>query len=116
MQFISTTAEKMAGEMQLDDFAQNDLYNPSTAIGIWAHYVANIFRDFPDQPSAVAASYNGGEDRMMRWFRRAKSDDPDQYVPEIIFSQTKDYTFKVMANYRIYKILCDENLRPLSSD
>ncbi len=113
MQFISNTSEKMADEMKLKNFAQNELYNPPTAIKFGAHYISNIFIDFSEKPAAVAASYNGGEDRMMRWFKRSKNDDPDQYVPEIIFSQTKDYTYKVMTNYRIYKMLYDQNLKNL---
>jgi hypothetical protein len=42
---------------------------------------------------------------------RAKSDDPDRYVPEIIFAQSKDYAYKVMANYRVYRIFYDESLK-----
>jgi len=110
MQFISNTSNKMAQEMKIENFVQDDLYNPPTAIRFGSYYLANIFQDFPEKPAAVAASYNGGEDRMMRWFKRAKSDDPDRFVPEIIFSQTKDYAYKVMANYRIYRFLYDENL------
>jgi hypothetical protein len=32
-------------------------------------------------------------------------------VPEIVFSQSKDYAYKVMANYRMYRFLYDENLK-----
>ncbi len=110
MQFISTTAELMAQEMQIEDFRQDDLYNPPTAIRFGSHYIAKIFKDFPNQPEAVAASYNAGEDRMMRWKKRANTDDADRYVPEVVFVQTKDYVHKVMANYRIYQMLYDENL------
>ncbi len=109
MQFISNTSNKMADEMNIENFHQDDLYNPPTAIRFGSHYISNIFKDFPNQPPAVAASYNGGEDRMMRWFRRANSTNPDRYVPEVVFTQTKDYVYKVMANYRVYKILYENN-------
>lgn len=110
MQFISNTSNKMAKEMKIANFVQDDLYDPPTAIRFGSHYLANIFKDFPEQPAAVAASYNGGEDRMMRWFKRSKSEDPDQYVPEIFFAQTKDYAYKVISNYRVYKMLYDQDL------
>ncbi len=112
MQFISNTSEKMAAEMKITDFAQDDLYNPPTAILFGAHYLAKLFSDYPGLPAAVAASYNGGEDRMARWLKRSKSDDPDRFVSEIIFTQTKDYAYRVMANYRVYQILYDKNLDP----
>jgi hypothetical protein len=39
---------------------------------------------------------------------------PDKYVPEIVFSQSKDYVYKVMANYRVYQMLYDKNLKEIN--
>ena len=110
MQFISTTSSKIAGELGRSDFQQDELYNPATAILFGSQYTSNLFKLFPKQPQAVAASYNGGEDNMKRWMKRSKSDTADRYVPEIAFSQSKDYVYKVMANYRVYQMLYDESL------
>ncbi len=111
MQFISTTSTRMAGELQLVHFRQDDLYDPSIAILMGSQYVSNLFTLYPNQPAAVTASYNGGEDNMKRWMGRAKSDMPGRYVPEIMYAQTKDYVYKVMANYRVYRTLYSEELR-----
>ena len=111
MQFISTTANVIAGELGRENFRQEELYNPPTAILFGSQYLANLFKQFPAQPQAVAASYNGGETNMARWLARSKSDSPDRYVPEIVFSQSKDYVYKVMANYRVYQMFYDENLK-----
>ncbi len=112
MQFISTTSNKIAAELGRADFEQDELYIPSTAILFGSQYVANLFKLFPDQPEAVAASYNGGEDNMHRWMKRSRSNSADLYVPEIAFSQTKDYVYRVMANYRVYKMFYEQNLGP----
>ena len=111
MQFISTTSEKIAGELGRSGFEQNELYDPATAILFGSQYTSNLFKLFPNQPQAVAASYNGGEDNMKRWMKRSKSDVADRYVPEIAFSQSKDYVYKVMANYRIYQMFYDVDLQ-----
>ena len=111
MQFISTTSDKIAAELGRSDFEQDELYDPSTAILFGSQYVSNLFKLFPNQPEAVAASYNGGEDNVRRWMKRSRSGLADLYVPEIAFSQSKDYVYKVMANYRIYKLFYDENLK-----
>jgi soluble lytic murein transglycosylase len=111
LQFISTTANRIAAELGRENLNQDELYNPTTAILFGSQYLSNLFKKFPAQPAAVAASYNGGEDNMTRWFARAKSDNPDRYVSEIVFSQSKDYVYKVMANYRLYQMLYDENLK-----
>lgn len=111
MQFISTTAERIASELAHGNFRQDELYDPPTAILFGSQYLANLFVVFPNQPAAVAASYNGGEDNMLRWLARSKSNDPDRYVSEIVFSQSKDYVYKVLAGYRVYQMLYDENLK-----
>ena len=112
MQFISTTSTRVSGELGRDNFVQDELYYPPTAILFGAQYLADLFNVFPDQPDAVAASYNGGDDSMKRWLSRSRSNLPERYVPEIMFAQSKDYVYRVMANYRMYQYLYDENLRP----
>lgn len=111
MQFISTTSTRMAGELQIAHFRQDDLYDSSVAILMGSHYVSNLFKLYPNQPAAVAASYNGGEDNVKRWMDRSKSGLPGRYVPEIMYAQTKDYVYKVMSNYRVYRELYSEDLR-----
>lgn len=110
MQFISTTSSKIASGLGRADFDQDELYDPSVAILFGSQYTADLFKLFPNQFEAVAASYNGGEDNMNRWIKRSHSSQPDRYVPEIAFSQSKDYVYRVMANYRIYKTFYDEKL------
>lgn len=111
MQFISSTSTRIASELGRPNFRQDDLYDPAVAILFGSQYLGNLFKMFPRQPAAVAASYNGGEDNVKRWMARSKSDQPDRYVPEIVFSQSKDYAYRVMANYRVYQSLYDANLK-----
>lgn len=113
MQFIHSTASTIAEQLNLRNFNQDDLYNADTAILFGSQYLANLFKLFPDQPQAVAGSYNGGEDNLARWIARSRSNDADRYVPEIGFSQTKDYVYKVLANYWNYQRLYDAQLQPL---
>lgn len=110
MQFISATANEVASQLGIQDFTQNRLYNADIAILFGSQYLANLFKQFPDQSQAVAASYNGGPDNMARWIERSKSNDADRYVPEIGFTQTKDYVYKVMSNFWIYQQLYNERL------
>ena len=111
MQFISATAEKIAAETGRKTFRNEELFYPPTAILFGSQYLADLGKQFPGQPQAVAASYNAGENNMQRWLTRSGSNDPDIYVPEIAYSQSKDYVYKVMANYRMNRFLYDENLR-----
>jgi soluble lytic murein transglycosylase-like protein/TolA-binding protein len=114
MQFIPSTANEIAAELKLPRFEQDDLYNADTAILFGSQYLANLFKQFPDQPQAVVGSYNGGADNLARWIGRSRSNEADRYVPEIGFTQTKDYVYKVLANYWTYQRLYDAQLRPTS--
>ncbi len=110
MQFISATANRIATDLGRTNFDQDELLYPPTAITFGSKYVGDLFALFPEQPAAVAASYNGGEDNMKRWLARSHSNEADRYVPEIAFAQSKDYVHRVIANYRMYTLLYDERL------
>jgi hypothetical protein len=66
---------------------------------------------FPGLPEAVAAAYNGGEDNVERWVRRAARNEPGVFTSEIGFFESKEYALKVMANYRAYQLLYTSDLR-----
>ena len=112
MQFIASTANEIAAQLKLQNFQQDDLYNPDTSIRFGSQYLANLFQQFPNQPQAVAGSYNGGADNLARWIARSHANEADRYVPEIGFSQTKDYVYKVLTNYWNYQRLYDAQLQP----
>jgi soluble lytic murein transglycosylase-like protein len=115
MQFIPATANDTAAELKLNKFEQDDLYNADTAILFGSQYLSNLFKQFPDQPQAVAGAYNGGADNLARWIARSRSNDADRYVAEIGFSQTKDYVYKVLTNFWTYQRLYDAQLQPIPS-
>ncbi|MCM3869960.1 MAG: lytic transglycosylase domain-containing protein, partial [Pyrinomonadaceae bacterium] len=110
MQFIPETSEDVARQLGLSDFTQDNLYDPDRAILFGSEYLASLFRQFPAQPQAVVASYNGGPENVARWIGRSRASEADRYVPELGFSQTKDYVFKVMTNFWTYQQIYDEKL------
>jgi soluble lytic murein transglycosylase len=111
LQFIPSTADVTAVQLGKPDFRQDDLYDPHIAVLFGAQYMGNLFKQFPGMPQAVAASYNGGEDNVERWVARARSNDPDRYVLEISFTQSKDYVYKVLPNFWVYQMLYTDQLQ-----
>jgi soluble lytic murein transglycosylase len=112
LQFIFETATKTADEEGIKDFELDDVYNPETAVRLAVRYTSNLFKLFPNNPQAVAASYNTGEPNVERWIFRAQSNDVDLLLAEIAIPETKDYVAKVMNNYRAYRHLYTDNLAP----
>ena len=111
MQFIPDTSNKIASELGYAVFNQDQLYNPDTAFLFGSQYVKDLAALFPDNPYAIAASYNGGEDNVQRWRDRGKSEDIDRLMIEISFTQSKDYVYKVMSNYWAYQAIYSQDLR-----
>ncbi|HKG20599.1 MAG TPA: lytic transglycosylase domain-containing protein, partial [Blastocatellia bacterium] len=112
LQFINETALKLAEEEGLKNFKLDDVYDPEIAVRLAVRYVSDLLRLFPDNPYAVAASYNTGEQNVERWIFRAGSNDVERLVAEIAIPETKDYLAKVMSNYRAYQHLYTRDLRP----
>lgn len=110
LQLTIDAARKYAPGAGLSSLSENELYRPETSILVGGEYLADLSQMFPNMLEAVAASYNGGEDNVARWVKRAKHKDPGVFTAEIGFEETKGYVQKVMANYRAYRQLYTSDL------
>lgn len=110
LQLVYDTALKYNKKAGYPNLQGDDLYKPSVNIAIGCEYIADLKDEFGGLYEAIAASYNGGEDNAARWLNRSKPKEPGVFAAEIGFAETKNYVFKVMNNYRIYRGLYDENL------
>ncbi|PWT94558.1 MAG: hypothetical protein C5B55_02545 [Blastocatellia bacterium] len=110
LQLTIDAAQKYATGAGLNNVREAQLYQPDTSIMLGAEYLEQLARMFPQMLEPVAASYNGGEDNVARWLKRAKRPDPGVFTSEIGFDETKGYVQKVMNNYRVYRQLYTEDL------
>ncbi|MBX3294702.1 MAG: transglycosylase SLT domain-containing protein [Acidobacteria bacterium] len=110
IQLVFDTAIKYKDEAGYPRLQPDDLYDPETNIAIGSIYIRKIKDEFGGLYEAVAASYNAGEDNAARWLNRTKPKDPGLFAAEVGFAETKNYVFKVMNNYRVYRELYDEKL------
>jgi soluble lytic murein transglycosylase len=110
MQLTIDTAQKYGAAAGYPNVSPEDLYIPKINIAISCEEIADHQREFGTLYEAIAASYNGGDDNAARWLSHTKPKEPGIFASEIGFAETKNYVFKVMTNYRIYKHLYDENL------
>jgi soluble lytic murein transglycosylase len=110
LQLTIDAARKYAPGAGLNSLGENELYRPEISILLGGEYLAELAKMFPNMLEAVAASYNGGEDNVARWVKRARHKDPGVFTAEIGFEETKGYVQKVMANYRAYRQLYTADL------
>jgi soluble lytic murein transglycosylase len=110
LQLTIDAAQKYAPNAGLTNLQESQLYQPETSIRIGSEYLRELSDMFPNLPEAVAASYNGGEDNVARWVKRARQKDPGVFTSEVGFDETKAYVQKVVNNYRVYQQLYTADL------
>jgi soluble lytic murein transglycosylase len=110
LQLVFDTAVKYNKQAGYPTIREDDLYRPDVNIAIGCVYIAELKKQFGGLYEAVAASYNGGEDNVVRWMNRTNPKEPAIFAAEVGFSETKNYVFKVMGNYRVYRALYNEDL------
>lgn len=110
LQLTIDAAQKYATRAGINDLRESQLYQPETSILLGSEYLRELYSMFPDMHEAVAASYNGGEDNVARWVKRAKHKDLGIFTSEVGFDETKGYVQKVMNNYRVYQQLYNSDL------
>lgn len=110
LQLVFDTALKYNKKAGYASLQPDDLYQPSVNIAIGTVYIADLKDKFGGLYEAIAASYNGGEDNAQRWLDRSKPKDAGIFTSEVGFAETKNYVYKVMSNYRVYRELYTEDL------
>ena len=110
LQLVYDTAVKYNENAGFPNMEADDLYVPATNIAIGSAYMSGLKTQFDGLYEAVAASYNGGEINAARWLERSKPKDEAIFASEVGFAETKNYVFKVMNNYRVYRELYTEDL------
>ncbi len=110
LQLVYDTAIKYNKQAGFPQMQADDLYQPSVNIAIGSTYIADLKNQFSGLYEAIAASYNGGEDNAARWLNRSNPKDAGIFAAEVGFAETKNYVFKVMNNYRVYRELYTEDL------
>ena len=111
LQLTIDLANKYKQRAGFNSVSEDDLYRPEVNIPIAVEYMADLYGMFPGLHEAVAASYNGGEDNVARWVRRAAHKDAGVFTSEIGFAESKEYAMKVLANYRAYRALYTSDLK-----
>lgn len=111
LQLTFDTAQKYAAQAGFPNLQAEDLYKPDVNIAVGSAYIDALLDEFDGLAEAVAASYNGGEDNAARWLKRSATKEPFIFASEVGFAESKDYVFKVMSNYRVYRELYTEDLK-----
>ncbi|MBI5700863.1 transglycosylase SLT domain-containing protein [Candidatus Saganbacteria bacterium] len=112
MQIMYGTGKGLAKSLKIKPFKKSTMFNPETNIEMGTLYLADLIRSFNGNQSLALAGYNGGPNRVRRWFNNWYNGDYDkldidEFVQNIPLSETRKYVQKVMGSYYEYKRIYD---------
>jgi soluble lytic murein transglycosylase len=104
-QVMPSTGAEIAATLGVDGFAVNDLYRPTISIRFGSYYLAKQLASLGQNPVFALAAYNGGAGSALRWMGNDRQIDPDLFVENIDYDETRAYVQLVMENYAYYRAL-----------
>lgn len=104
MQIIPATGRQLARQ-ERRKYATNDLYNPEINIRYGTRYLKEVLGRFDGRVDYALAGYNAGPHRVKRWTGMDMSIDPEVFIEDIPFDETRAYVKLVLRNEMLYRRL-----------
>ncbi|MEH2375927.1 lytic transglycosylase domain-containing protein [Nostoc sp.] len=101
MQLLPSTAQWIAPQIKVDIKTIN-LENPNDNIMLGTWYLDHTHQQYNNNSLLAIASYNAGPGNVSKWLQTLTTKDPDEFVEEIPFDETKNYVRQVFGNYWNY--------------
>ena len=101
MQLLVPTASRVAGR----PVERASLFEPATNVALGTRYLRQLLDRYDGDLAKALAAYNGGEEAVAKWERRAPGAPTDEFVETISYRETRHYVKTVLGNYRRYRRL-----------
>ena len=105
MQVLPATAQFIAARSDLDLPHGNALFEPETSILFGQAYLEHLLQrpSIGDNLIYLAAAYNAGPGRVLRWQETLPGDDPLLFLESIPVRESRVYVKKVLTNLWTYR-------------
>lgn len=110
MQVLPSTGEWVAGKINLQDYSLTDPKDNVT-LGTW--FFKFTHQEYNNNSLLAIASYNAGPGNVSKWLEKYGWDDPDVFVENIPFPETKGYVESVFGNYWNYLLIYNPEIKQL---
>ena len=104
MQLIPATGRQVARQ-ERRRYSTRELYNPEINIRYGTRYLKDVLARFNGRVDYALASYNAGPHRVKRWTGMDMTIDPEIFIEEIPFDETRSYVKLVLRNEMLYRRL-----------
>ena len=107
MQIVPSTGRRLATALGIRPFRTSMLTNGETNIRLGTLYFKRLVRQFGGTHYALA-SYNAGENRVVRWKAERPGMDEDEFIDDIPFPETQNYVKRILGTAEDYRRLYGE--------
>jgi soluble lytic murein transglycosylase len=112
MQIVPATGRRLARTLGIRRFDTSMLLNAETNIRLGTLYFSQLVRQFGGAHYALA-SYNAGENRVVRWKAERPGIDQEEWIDDIPFPETQNYVKRILGTAEDYRRLYGEGvIRP----
>lgn len=98
MQIMPETGKWIASEIGIEDFKEEDLFDPETNIMMGSWYLRFLLDKYNNNLGNSLAAYNGGHGNVDNWLLDQKYSEDGENLSNIPFIETKEYVKIVRKN------------------
>jgi soluble lytic murein transglycosylase len=115
MQVLPSTGSRLARSLGVRRFSTSSLTVPETNIRLGTLYFSRLVAQFGGAHFALA-SYNAGENRVIRWKAERPGVADDEFIDDIPFPETQNYVKRILGTAEDYRLLYGRGAgRPLAT-
>ena len=104
MQVVPATGRRLARSLGIRRFTTQSLTVPETNIRLGTLHFSRLVRQFGGTFYALA-SYNAGENRVVRWKGERQNIDEDEFIDDIPYPETQNYVKRILGTAEDYRVL-----------
>lgn len=105
MQLMPETGRRVARQMELPEWVEEDLLDPEINVTLGAWYAASLLELSGGSYHWMLAAYNAGPRNARRWFDDSESEDLIRTVDGIDFRETRKYVQRIVESANVYHSL-----------
>jgi soluble lytic murein transglycosylase len=112
MQVMPATGRRWAKTIGITPFSPARLTEPEINARIGTRYLADLIRMFEGKAHYAIASYNAGENRVMRWRAEKPDLDQEEFIDDIPYPETQNYVKRILGTAEDYRRLYGDGQLP----
>lgn len=115
MQVMPATGKETARALGMKNFTASQLTHPSTNLPIGTAYLKRMLTYFDGNMVLATAAYNAGPGNVSRWLQAGGCTEPDVWIEQIPFAETRKYVQRILYFASIYDWRLGGDVRPIAA-